>query len=137
MEVYRLSEGFPRRDGVALTTQRRRASLSVPTNIAEGAGKFSEAEFRRFLEIALGSAAETHIICSSRVTSAFWIPHGTTRLPHKIAEVRRMLSGLIKRVTASRTSEPDVMPPFRSDSASPHLTIDGGTNSDNSGQPTA
>jgi len=137
MEVYRLTESFPRRDGVALTTQLRRASLSVPANIAEGAGKFSESEFRRFLEIALGSAAETHYHLLVAHDIGILETARYDALAAQIAEVRRMLSGLIKRVKASRTSEAEVMPPFRSDSAPPRQPVDGGANGDASGQPTA
>ena len=137
MEVYRLTESFPRRDGVALTTQLRRASLSVPTNIAEGAGKFSESEFRRFLEIALGSAAETHyhLLVAHDIGILETARYDT--LAAQITEIRRMLCGLIKRVKASRASEPELLPQFRSDSAPPHQTIDGEMSGDASSQPTA
>ena len=137
MEVYRLSEAFPRRDGVALTTQLRRAALSIPTNIAEGAGKFSESEFSRFLEIALGSAAETHYHLLVARDIGILETAQYDALAAQIAEVRRMLSGLIKRVRASRASEPDLTTPFRSDSAPPHQTVESGTNGDKSSQPTA
>jgi four helix bundle protein len=137
MEVYRLSESFPRRDGVALTTRLRRAALSIPTNIAEGAGKFSEAEFRRFLEIALGSAAETHYQLLVAHDIGILETAHYDKLSAQITEIRRMLSALIKRVKASRATEPAVMTPFRSDSAPPHEPIDGGTNGDKSSQPTA
>jgi four helix bundle protein len=135
MDVYRVSEAFPRRDGVAITTQLRRAALSVPTNIAEGAGKFSGAEFRRFLEIALGSAAETHYhLIVARDIGLL----ETTRyheLAKQITEVRRMLTGLIKRVKASSNAPRSTSP--RSDSAPPSKPFDGAADDDNNSQPTA
>ena len=107
IDVYRLSEGFPRRDGVALTSQLRRAALSIPTNIAEGAGKSGSNDFRRFLDIALGSASETHYqLLVARdlnlIENAVYDDLST-----RVTEVRRMLVGLLKRVklSASQSSE--------------------------------
>src|SRR6478609_6007194 len=59
IDVHRVVGAFPRIEGVALIGQLRRAALSIPANIAEGAGKQGNAEFRRFLHMALGSAVET------------------------------------------------------------------------------
>jgi four helix bundle protein len=56
--VYRLTERFPKREMYGLTAQARRAAFSAAANIAEGAAKRGPAEFRRFLDIALGSLAE-------------------------------------------------------------------------------
>ena len=57
-EIHRLSKAFPREELYGLTSQIRRAAVSVPSNIAEGHARQSTAEFRNFLSISLGSLAE-------------------------------------------------------------------------------
>lgn len=58
LEVYRITENWPTSERYQLTSQTRRAALSVPTNIAEGAAKRGPREFRRYLDISLGSLSE-------------------------------------------------------------------------------
>jgi four helix bundle protein len=58
LEVYRTTEEWPRSELYGLTAQTRRAALSVPTNIAEGAAKLGAREFRRYLDMSLGSLSE-------------------------------------------------------------------------------
>lgn len=57
-DVYRLSKDFPREELYGLTTQMRRAAVSIPSNIAEGFKRNHKNEYRQFLHFALGSAAE-------------------------------------------------------------------------------
>ncbi|MES0350353.1 MAG: four helix bundle protein [Desulfobacteria bacterium] len=57
-EIYRISAGFPQTEQFGLTNQLRRAAISIPLNIAEGAGSSSEPEFRKFLSYALRSTYE-------------------------------------------------------------------------------
>jgi four helix bundle protein len=59
LEIYRMTDGWPSQERFGVTNQLRRAALSVPTNIAEGAAKRGPREFRRFLDTALGSLSET------------------------------------------------------------------------------
>ncbi|MBL8978711.1 MAG: four helix bundle protein [Gemmatimonadetes bacterium] len=58
VQVYRLTEGWPSQERFGLVSQVRRAAVSITTNIAEGSAKRGGREFRRFLDISLGSLAE-------------------------------------------------------------------------------
>lgn len=58
-DVYRLTHRFPQHEQFGLTSQLRRAAVSIPLNIAEGAGSESPKEFKRFLDIAIRSTYET------------------------------------------------------------------------------
>lgn len=57
-EIYEITKVFPNEELYGITSQIRRASISIPTNISEGCGRISEKEFKYFLNIALGSAHE-------------------------------------------------------------------------------
>jgi len=105
MDVHRVAGTFPRVEGVALVGQLRRAALSIPANIAEGAGKAGNPEFRRFLNIALGSAAETHYHLLVARDLGLLEPAIYDDLAARATEIRRMLSGLIRKV-ASATGSP-------------------------------
>jgi len=59
LEIYKITALFPKEETYGLISQIRRASASIPTNISEGCGRSSDAEFNQFLNIALGSALET------------------------------------------------------------------------------
>jgi len=61
LTIYQVTDGFPRDERFGLTSQMRRAGFSVAANIAEGAAKRGRREFRRFLDIALGSITEIEV----------------------------------------------------------------------------
>lgn len=62
VEVYRVSKSFPKEEQYGLTSQIRRAAMSVPTNIAEGCGKFTYNDFAKFLQDAQGSIQEVEYL---------------------------------------------------------------------------
>lgn len=92
--VYELSRDFPADERFALTNQLRRAAVSVPSNIAEGEGRFSKPDFARFLSIALGSLreAETQIEIALRLK---YCHRDSTAMAMGLAdEVGRLIRGL-------------------------------------------
>jgi four helix bundle protein len=62
LEIYKITSSFPKEELYGLTSQIRRSSLSIPTNISEGCGRNSDKEFNQFLNVALGSASETEYL---------------------------------------------------------------------------
>jgi four helix bundle protein len=58
LRVYEISQGYPKAEMYGLTSQLRRAAVSIPTNIAEGCGRGTDMDFARFLQIAMSSASE-------------------------------------------------------------------------------
>ena len=93
--VYRLSRSWPKHELYGLVSQVRRAAVSVPANVAEGAGRKSTGEFIQFVGIARGSLAEleTLLVVAGRLDYLEREP--LEHLLADIAEVGRMLSGLM------------------------------------------
>jgi four helix bundle protein len=69
LDIYKLTRSFPRGEVYGLTSQARRAAVSVPSNISEGAGRNTKKEFLSFLGFSMGSLAEleTHLIIAERL----------------------------------------------------------------------
>ena len=96
LEIYRITKGFPKEEKYGLTSQIRRAAVSVPNNIAEGYGRKTTQEYIRFLYVAYGSNCEleTQLLLSgdlSYIDSA-----KLEMLLEGVGEVERMLKALIK-----------------------------------------
>jgi four helix bundle protein len=106
VECYRLTGKFPRTELYGLMCQLQRASVSIPSNIAEGAGRVHTREFIRHLGIARGSLfeAETQIIISQRLE--FVTEEDTQPLLKLVSEVGRMLHGLIASLERKLGAEP-------------------------------
>ncbi|WP_353541800.1 four helix bundle protein [Deinococcus xinjiangensis] len=94
LEVYRVSRAFPAEEKFGLTGQLRRSAASVPTNLAEGSGRRSRAEYAHFVGVACGSALETeyHLLLASDL--GYLTPDAYQPLDERVQEIKRMLAGL-------------------------------------------
>lgn len=94
--IYELTKILPKEEIYSLTSQIRRAVISIPSNIAEGAGHFSDKEFSRFLEIAYASSCEL----DNQIILAFDLEYIDQKSLNDsavfIEEIQKMLLGLIK-----------------------------------------
>lgn len=94
--VYQETSTFPKDELFGLTSQLRRAAVSIPSNIVEGSGRESEAEYLRFLSIAYSSASETCYQLSLAHRLGYTNGDSYKKLGQKSDETARVLNGLIK-----------------------------------------
>lgn len=98
LAVYRLTATFPREEVYGLTSQLRRASASVPANLAEGCGRSGDTELARFATIAMGSASELeyHLLLAHDL--GYYPDDIYQQLALETTGVKRMLAGFIKQL---------------------------------------
>ena len=99
LAAYRTTTAFPKEELFGLTSQIRRASSSIPANIAEGCGRDGDAELKRLLQIAMGSASELdyHLLPAHDLNYLDTTVY--QRLNDDLNIVRRMLNALIQKLT--------------------------------------
>ena len=96
--IYKTTAKFPKEEIYGLTSQIKRASISIPSNIAEGASRQTNKEFTQFLYIALGSASEveTQLIIANNL--GFINQDELSFLLNELGKIKKMLNGLIKHL---------------------------------------
>jgi four helix bundle protein len=104
-EIYKMSKAFPKEEAYGLQSQLRRAAISIPSNISEGASRASNKEFIQFLYIALGSASEleTQLIIAQKIG---YIDNSDSMLI-EINSIKKMLLGLIAYLKNRKKTKSD------------------------------
>ena len=93
-EIYDITKDFPKSELFGLTSQIRRAAVSIPANISEGSARQTSKEFNQFLHIALGSASELHTLIT--IANNLGYIKEINELEDKLTRISKMISGLIK-----------------------------------------
>jgi len=101
VEIYRVSGVFPDSERYGLTSQMRRAAVSVPSNIAEGFNRYHNKEYRHFLYVALGSCAELETQMEIALNLGFLDSEKYESVIDVIDHESRMLRRLIEAVSAN------------------------------------
>ena len=105
--VHRVTARFPKAETYGITSQLRRAAVSVPSNIAEGMGRRSTAEFLRSLRIAYGSNCEREtqlLLCRD---FGYVTDEEYERLSERLAEIERMTTSLMRALQRKRKADTD------------------------------
>ena len=115
LEIYRVTSHFPKHELYGLTSQMRRAGFSAAANIAEGSAKQGPKEFRRFLDIALGSLAEIAYAIRAATDLGLLTTEESERLNDLRAKAGKVTWGLYKRVQrlADQKDRPTFQPSNR------------------------
>jgi four helix bundle protein len=105
VDIYRVTEQFPRDEKFGLTSQLRRASVSIVANVAEGAARRSAKEFRQFLAHSQGSASEvdTELVISHRL--AYLKNSDYERLTEELDHIGRMITRLSQSLTKTKVNQ--------------------------------
>ncbi|PHI19325.1 diversity-generating retroelement protein bAvd family protein [Lewinellaceae bacterium SD302] len=98
VKIYNLTKSWPKEEIYGLTSQVRRSSYSISSNVAEGSAKSSDKDFKRFLEISMGSAfeAETQLIIAERL--GFCKGEEYETIIQELQQEQRMLRGMIEKL---------------------------------------
>ena len=104
LAVYELTKGYPEEEKYGMVSQMRRASVSIPLNIAEGyAKKSSQEEFKRFLLMAIGSASEMGVLLEYSKDLGYISLKKYEKAEKEYDEIGKMLSSLIKKVAENKS----------------------------------
>lgn len=98
LQMYRMTSSFPDHERFGLVSQLRRASASVPTNIAEGSKRLRNTDYARFLNIAEGSLAETEYLVILARDLEYVRPEVSEPILNEADEIARMLHALRSKV---------------------------------------
>jgi four helix bundle protein len=104
LSVYRASAEFPREERYGLTSQIRRSSSSIPTNIAEGSGRSTGPDFLRFLDIAFASACELEYQLLLAHDLSLLTSERYESLAKETTELKRMMARFMQSLEPSKSS---------------------------------
>jgi four helix bundle protein len=96
--IYNVTKSFPKEEIYGLTNQIRRAAISIPSNISEGAARNHSKEFIQFLYIALGSLSELETQLIIAVNLSFLSNEDSIKIQNELTELRKMILGLINHL---------------------------------------
>jgi four helix bundle protein len=100
-QLYDSTKNFPSYELYGLTSQMRRAAVSIPSNIAEGSRKGSQKEFKRFLSIAFGSGAELETQLDIALNLNYLEVKIYKNLIKEISEIQKMINSLISKIKSN------------------------------------
>ena len=101
LNIYKLSKPFPKEELYGITSQLRRAVVSIPTNIAEGCGKHTEKDFVRYLSIAAGSTSEVEYLLILSKDLKFIDESIALAQITEINEIKKILNALMMKIAKS------------------------------------
>lgn len=102
LTIYQATEQFPKQELFSLTNQIQRAAVSIPANIAEGCGKDSDAESKRYFSIAMGSSSELEYLLLLAKDLSYLQENLYQSIQNELVETRKMLNAFIQKLKANR-----------------------------------
>ena len=103
-DIYLLLTNFPVEERYNLVSQIRRSAISIPSNIAEGSGRGTKKDFKRFLDIAIASSFELETQMILAMDLNYLLEHELKDFTNKIEEVQKLIYGLIKSLKIQITN---------------------------------
>ncbi|MCL4101854.1 MULTISPECIES: four helix bundle protein [unclassified Fibrobacter] len=120
LDIYRVTENFPKNEIYALTSQVRRAAYSIPMNIAEGCGRKSEAEFCQFLNVSSGSASELEYQLLLAHDLGYLEKESFEKLSADVVSIRKMVQAFAAHVASPKAPKVRPLAPKPAESRRPH-----------------
>jgi four helix bundle protein len=98
LKIYKITDSFPKQEIYGVTNQIRRAAVSIPTNIAEGCGKDTDPELKRYCLIAMGSSSELEYLLLLAHDLKYFSEEDYQQTQSQIIEIRKMLNAFIQKL---------------------------------------